>query len=239
MYSGDGKHCMLFASCDETSDYLRDIWTTAEKQEVPEDVPVLGFCDAPAIAEFKVGVTAAQCQAHCLENSQCNYASYSSADSSYAEDGTHCMLFAKCDTMSTYRADIWTTSRKAGASMVQITTKNTWGLIWPATDAEECCASFDWGKEKSVITSRSPLSMRFSSGPDVVNNCPQGGRRLEATGALAWSASGVGAGAVAACLAASAAAALVGVAASLAVVLRHRRAPAGTMELHSTFEDEI
>lgn len=71
-----------------------------------------GYCDANLIDEKKDGVSLNECKRLCFEREDCSFASYSSRDTLYTNDGTHCMLFAECSKLSDYKKDDWFTHAK-------------------------------------------------------------------------------------------------------------------------------
>jgi len=124
----DGTHCMLFSKCDPMADYLKDLWTTSEKSTNLDRLDELwitpdpdasmapmdgqGFCDGLLIGSRKQ-ISWPQCELLCLKDISCRFASYSSKDFAYSKDGTHCMLYSKCNGRSDYLKELWTTSKKS------------------------------------------------------------------------------------------------------------------------------
>jgi len=83
----------------------------------PQDTE--GYCQGGKQASLTemMGLTLADCKATCLAWASlgCLYASYSDADFAYSEDGSHCMLFERCETTDAFQADIWWTYKKVEA----------------------------------------------------------------------------------------------------------------------------
>lgn len=171
-YSHDGRHCILFKTCDSLSDYLKSIWTTARKNEAVTRAPFTGYCNGHKIKTIKGGISQEDCNQHCVQNSKCNFASYSWRDRRYVSDGKHCMLYETCLTFSDYCADKWITYQKTTSkgnhTMKPAVEPRADTLIYPAVKQDSCCANFDgWGETGEVSEKHGGLSVLFSAGTDV------------------------------------------------------------------------
>lgn len=71
-----------------------------------------GYCDGTNIYNVQGGVSLNECKKYCLEREDCSFASYSSSDELYSPDGTHCMLYADCASLSDFQKDLWMSHQK-------------------------------------------------------------------------------------------------------------------------------
>lgn len=160
-YSSDGTHCMLFSECNSFSGYMSDIWVSYRKTDELHffDTKNVGYCQSSTIGDFKVGISFTDCQQNCMNDYRCSFASYSSQDTGYSKDGTHCMLYSSCPSMSDYMKGIWVTWKKESGLPVFAST----GID------KKCCYSkaADPHKEKGFVEQQNPLSVRFTGGTGV------------------------------------------------------------------------
>jgi len=82
----------------------------------PQDTE--GYCkggNQVSLAEYE-GLTRADCKGRCAAQERCLFASYSDVDTEFAkQDGSHCMLFDRCEARDAFLPDLWWTYEKVNA----------------------------------------------------------------------------------------------------------------------------
>uniref|UniRef100_A0A7S2JIE7 Uncharacterized protein n=1 Tax=Zooxanthella nutricula TaxID=1333877 RepID=A0A7S2JIE7_9DINO len=129
----------------------------------PQDTE--GYCKGgkPVSLADSEGLSLAECKGRCAAEEKCLFASYSDRDPLAKVDGSHCMLFDRCEARDAYLPELWWTYEKVDAPTLQ------------GTAVTEVCQRFkavpDCDYRMAALTVRrlpdGPVEFEFDVGQDV------------------------------------------------------------------------
>merc|ERR1719145_280800 len=124
-----------------------------------------GYCKGgkPVSLADSEGLSLAECKGRCAADEKCLFASYSDRDPLAKVDGSHCMLFDRCEARDAYLPELWWTYEKVDAPTLQ------------GTAVTEVCQRFkavpDCDYRMAALTVRrlpdGPVEFEFDVGQDV------------------------------------------------------------------------